>query len=215
MTSTTKFGLHTNALKNLAEQTDTHLIQNKLQAQELRDYQLVEHKVRVADFENLTTYELVKIYERLLEANPHADAIKVNKNGEAYLYFEDRFPVHIPSWENIIGQAKKIRLRYNKRTGKHVLNLKVQPGVRVAVHHPAFGKIASLISSDENISIPLNTKYELLKRVVFWRLKWTVLMDKKDLMYFTQFNEKKLVHYHISFFLYSKSSGLSAISLLK
>lgn len=40
-------------------------------------------------------------------------------------------------------------------------------------------------------------------------------MDKKDLMYFTQFNEKKLVHYHISFFLYSKSSGLSAISLLK
>lgn len=163
MTSTTKFGLHTNALKNLAEQTDTHLIQNKLQAQELRDYQLVEHKVRVADFENLTTYELVKIYEPLLEANPHADAIKVNKNGEAYLYFEDRFPVHIPSWENIIGQAKKIRLRYNKRTGKHVLNLKVQPGVRVAVHHPAFGKIASLISSDENISIPLNTKYELLK----------------------------------------------------
>lgn len=98
-----------------------------------------------------------------MEANPHADAIKVNKNGEAYLYFEDRFPVHIPSWENIIGQAKKIRLRYNKRTGKHVLNLKVQPGVRVAVHHPAFGKIASLISSDENISIPLNTKYELLK----------------------------------------------------
>lgn len=214
MTSTTKFGLHTNALKNLAEQTDTHLIQNKLQAQELRDYQLVEHKVRVADFENLTTYELVKIYERLLEANPHADAIKVNKNGEAYLYFEDRFPVHIPSWENIIGQAKKIRLRYNKRTGKHVLNLKVQPGVRVAVHHPAFGKIASLISSDENISIPLNTKYELLKGSIL-TIKVTVLMDKKDLMYFTQFNEKKLVHYHISFFLYSKSSGLSAISLLK
>lgn len=105
MTSTTKFGLHTNALKNLAEQTDTHLIQNKLQAQELRDYQLVEHKVRVADFENLTTYELVKIYERLLEANPHADAIKVNKNGEAYLYFEDRFPVHI------LGRILLVRLR--------------------------------------------------------------------------------------------------------
>lgn len=163
MTSTTKFGLHTTELKNLAEQTDAHLIQNKLHVQETMDYQLMEHKVRVADFENLTTYELVKIYERLLEANPHVDAIKVNKNGEAYLYFEDKFPIHIPSWDNIIGQAKEIRLRYNKRTGKHVLNLKVQPGVRVQVHHPTFGKVASLISSDENMSILLNTKYELLK----------------------------------------------------